>query len=140
MAAAGPREIASPLYKGRVILENHLSALCLLISPCPTFEITTYFLGRGPEVAFGEREVGLGIWNAVYALDLSASADVKLVSVLIGNACAFSSISSLMMSIRRYLTLLQDFLMMLRTFIFKKYYIAQYVTFLVFPAYNFMPN
>lgn len=35
-------------------------------------EITTYFLGRGP-VVFGKREVDLGIWNAVYALDLSAS-------------------------------------------------------------------
>lgn len=73
MAAAGPREIASPLYEGRVILENHLSALCLLISPGPMLEITTYFLGRGPAVAFGKREVDLGIWNAVYALDLSAS-------------------------------------------------------------------
>ena len=110
MAAAGPREIASPLYKGRVILENHLSALCLLISPCPTLEITTYFLGRGPEV--GEREVGLGIWNAVYALNLLAPTGVKLVSVLIGNG--FSSISSLMMSIRRYLSFFKSFLVILR--------------------------
>lgn len=37
-----------PIVSGRVILENHLSALCLLISPGPVPEITTYFLGRGP--------------------------------------------------------------------------------------------
>lgn len=88
MAAAGPREIASPLYKGRVISENHLSALCLLISLGPALEITTYFLGRGPEVVFDKREVDLRIWNAP---DLSASTNVqKFVSELIGSVSAFS--------------------------------------------------
>ena len=38
---------------GRVILENHLSALCLLISPGLVPEITTYFLGRGAQAAAG---------------------------------------------------------------------------------------
>lgn len=69
-----------------------------------------YYLLPGSRTRSRLGEVDLGIWNAVYAFDLSASADVKLVSVLIGNACAFSSISSSMMSTRRYLTVFTSFL------------------------------
>lgn len=54
------------IVSGRVILENHLSALCLLISAGLVPEITTYFLGRGP--AGGRqpsaRAYGMRLWTA----------------------------------------------------------------------------
>lgn len=54
------------IVSGRVILENHLSTLCLLISVGLVPEITTYFLGRGP--AGGRqpsaRAYGMRLWTA----------------------------------------------------------------------------
>lgn len=54
------------IVSGRVILENHLSALCLLISVGLVPEIITYFLGRGPA---GGRQpsaqaYGIRLWTA----------------------------------------------------------------------------
>lgn len=52
------------IVPGRVILENHLSALCLLISVGLVPEITTYFLGRGPAGGRQPSAYGMRLWTA----------------------------------------------------------------------------
>lgn len=60
------------IVSGRVILENHLSALCLLISVGLVPEITTYFLGRGPAGGRQPSAYGMRLWTA-YRVSSGAS-------------------------------------------------------------------